>query len=418
MKHHHSKKKNEAEKAEFTDNTVEAVTAASAEEASEATEAEAPKEPLPDVEVVGVSFRSNNKKYYFSPGRLSLHIGNEVIVETARGMEFGKITIANTFVPASAITPPLRIVTRLANAADRERYERNRELETDAVRICREKIAHHKLEMNLIGAEYTFDNTKLLFYFTAEGRVDFRELVKDLASVFHTRIELRQVGIRDEAKILGGLGACGRPFCCATFLPDFAQVSIKMAKEQNFSLNSAKVSGACGRLMCCLRYEHECYEEALKTTPPNGALVETSAGTGIVIETRPLLQIVKVRLDEKPEAPRLFPCEEVTVLRHKAPKPQDSEKAAPHASEKPERQNPERPNAEKPAENPTAEELEARREERKEERREEKREEKREERQRREGQGNHRGGRKNHGRRPHHGNGNQQKPQQKPEQNS
>ena len=415
--HHHGKKKNEAEKAEFTDNTVAAVAAASAEEATEAEGTDAPKEALPDVEVVGVSFRSNNKKYYFSPGRLSLHIGNEVIVETARGMEFGKISIANTFVPASAITPPLRIVTRLATDTDRERYERNRELETDAVRICREKIAHHKLDMNLIGAEYTLDNTKLLFYFTAEGRVDFRELVKDLASVFHTRIELRQVGIRDEAKILGGLGACGRPFCCATFLPDFAQVSIKMAKEQNFSLNSAKVSGACGRLMCCLRYEHECYEEALKTTPPNGALVETSAGTGIVIETRPLLQIVKVRLDEKPEAPRLFPCEEVTVLRHKAPKPQDGEKAAPHA-EKPEKQNAERPNAEKTAEKPTAEELEARREERKEERREEKREEKREERQRREGQGNHRGGRKNHGRRPHHGNGNQQKPQQKPEQNS
>ena len=409
MKHHHNKKRNENQTAEFTDNTVEAVTAATPEQAAEGGEGAAQKEPQPDVEVVGVSFRANNKKYYFAPGRLSLHIGDEVIVETARGMEFGKITIPNTTVPASAITPPLRIVTRLANNADRERHERNRELETDAVRICREKIAQHKLEMNLIGAEYTFDNTKLLFYFTAEGRVDFRELVKDLASVFHTRIELRQVGIRDEAKILGGLGACGRPFCCATFLPDFAQVSIKMAKEQNFSLNSAKVSGACGRLMCCLRYEHECYEEALKTTPPNGALVETSAGTGIVIETRPLLQIVKVRLDEKPEAPRLFPCEEVTVLRHKAPKHQDGEK-------------PERPMAEKPAEQPTeqkperpsAEELEAR----KEERREEKREEKREEQKKREGQGNHRGGRKNHGRRPHHGNGNQQKPQQKPEQNS
>lgn len=276
----------------------------------------------PDVEVVGVSFRSAGKKYYFAPGRLTLRLGDEVIVETARGMEFGRVTIPNRTVPASAITPPLRIVTRLATDMDRERHARNRELEADAVRVCREKIAAHKLEMNLIGAEYTFDNAKLLFYFTAEGRVDFRELVKDLASVFHTRIELRQIGIRDEAKMLGGIGACGRPFCCSTFLPDFVQVSIKMAKEQNFSLNSAKISGACGRLMCCLRYEHESYEEALKTTPPNGALVDTPAGQGVVIETRPLLQLAKVRLEEKPESPRLFACEEITVLRNKTPKPE------------------------------------------------------------------------------------------------
>lgn len=408
MKHHHNKKKNESQTAEFTENTVAAVDAAVPAEDAEGKIDAAQKEALPDVEVVGVSFRSNNKKYYFAPGRLSLHIGDEVIVETARGMEFGKISIVNTFVPASAITPPLRIVTRVATDADRERYERNRELENDAVHICREKIAQHKLDMNLIGAEYTFDNTKLLFYFTAEGRVDFRELVKDLASVFHTRIELRQVGIRDEAKILGGLGACGRPFCCATFLPDFAQVSIKMAKEQNFSLNSAKVSGACGRLMCCLRYEHECYEEALKTTPPNGALVDTTAGTGVVIETRPLLQIVKVRLDEKPEAPRLFPCEEVTVLRHKAPKHQDGEKAEKATTER--AAEPTEPKPEKP----TAEDIEARKEERREKKREEKREEKRE----RENQQNHHGERKNHRRRPHRGGGNHQRPQQKPEQNS
>ena len=317
MKHHnnHNRRKNEPQKNDITENTVATVEAA--EEGAES----APAEALPDVEVVGVSFRTAGKKYYFAPGRLTLHIGDEVIVETARGMEFGRITIPNRMVPASAITPPLRIVTRIASDADRERNARNRELESDAIRICREKIAHHKLDMNLIGAEYTFDNSKLLFYFTAEGRVDFRELVKDLASAFHTRIELRQIGIRDEAKLLGGLGVCGRPFCCATFLPDFVQVSIKMAKEQNFSLNSAKISGACGRLMCCLRYEHESYEEALKTTPPNGALVDTPAGQGVVIETRPLLQLVKVRLEEKPEAPRLFACEEVTVLRNKAPRP-------------------------------------------------------------------------------------------------
>ncbi len=321
MKHHRNRR-GERPESGATENLVKP------EGVAEGTEA--PAEPLPDVEVVGVSFRTAGKKYYFSPGRLTLRLGDEVIVETARGMEFGKITIPNRTVPASAITPPLRLVTRLATDLDRERYLRNRELETEAVHICREKIAQHKLDMNLIGAEYTFDNSKLLFYFTAEGRVDFRELVKDLASVFHTRIELRQVGIRDEAKMLGGLGSCGRPFCCSTFLPDFVQVSIKMAKEQNFSLNSAKISGACGRLMCCLRYEHETYEEALRTTPPNGALVETPAGQGCVIETRPLLQLVKVRLDEKPENPRLFSCDEVTVLRNKAPKGQPE----PHAESK------------------------------------------------------------------------------------
>ena len=310
---HHSKRRNEAQKNDITENTVSSV--------KPEGEGDAPASNLPDVEVVGVSFRAAGKKYYFAPGRLTLRLGDEVIVETARGMEFGRISIPNRTVPASAITPPLRLVTRLATDADRERNARNRELESDAVKICREKIAQHKLEMSLIGAEYTFDNSKLLFYFTAEGRVDFRELVRDLASVFHTRIELRQIGIRDEAKMLGGLGACGRPFCCSTFLPEFVQVSIKMAKEQNFSLNSAKISGACGRLMCCLCYEHESYEEALKTTPPNGALVDTPAGQGVVIETRPLLQLVRVRLEEKPESPRIFACEEVTVLRNKAPKP-------------------------------------------------------------------------------------------------
>ncbi len=280
---------------------------------------EAKKETLPEnappVEVVGVSFRTTGKKYYFSPGRLKLSVGQQVIVETARGMEFGKISIANKMVPASSIVPPLRIVTRIATDLDRERNSRNHELELDAVKVCREKIARHKLEMDLVSAEYTFDNSKLLFYFTAEKRVDFRELVKDLASTFHTRIELRQIGIRDEAKLLGGIGTCGRPYCCASFLPDFAQVTIKMAKEQNFSLNSAKISGACGRLMCCLRYEHETYEEALKKTPSVGSSVSTADGEGTVVETRPLLGQIKVRLDEKPDTPHLYACEEVTVLR-------------------------------------------------------------------------------------------------------
>ncbi len=272
-------------------------------------------ENAPPVEVVGVSFRANGKKYYFSPGRLKLSLGQQVIVETARGLEFGKIAIANKMVPASAIVPPLRIVTRIATDLDRERNSRNRELEIDAVKICREKIEKHKLDMDLISAEYTFDNSKLLFYFIAEKRVDFRELVKDLASTFHTRIELRQIGIRDEAKLLGGIGTCGRPYCCSTFLPDFAQVSIKMAKEQNFSLNSAKISGACGRLMCCLRYEHETYEEALKQTPSIGSTVSTADGEGVVIETRPLLGQVKVRLNDKPDTPHLYASAELTVLR-------------------------------------------------------------------------------------------------------
>ncbi len=346
-RHYHDRRRDKRENTPAPEATAEKVTEKETEEASPFPTASTPAaEKAPDVEVVGVSFRSAGKKYYFAPGRLTLHMGDEVIVETARGMEFGRITIPNRTVPASAITPPLRLVTRLATDLDRERNARNRELEGDAIRICREKIEQHKLEMSLVGAEYTFDNSKLLFYFTAEGRVDFRELVKDLASVFHTRIELRQIGIRDEAKLLGGIGACGRPFCCATFLPDFVQVSIKMAKEQNFSLNSAKISGACGRLMCCLRYEHESYEEALKTTPPNGALVDTPNGQGVVIETRPLLQLVKVRLEEKPEAPRLFSCEEVTVLRNKAPKPQ-AQGAAPAAEKNVER------NTEKTAEKAT-----------------------------------------------------------------
>ena len=272
-------------------------------------------DPEETVEIVGVRFRSAGKSYYFNPGRLKLRVGDPVIVETARGIEFGTVNIANRRVPLSAVTPPLRIVMRQANENDRERNRRNREQEIEAVRICREKAARHKLEMDLVSAEYTFDNSKLLFYFTAEGRVDFRDLVRDLASTFHTRIELRQIGIRDEAKFLGGLGACGRPYCCSTFLPDFTQVSIKMAKEQNFSLNSAKISGACGRLMCCLRFEHESYEAALKTTPGIGSLVSTPEGEGVVIETRPLLQLVKVRLTDRPETPHLFSCGDVSVLR-------------------------------------------------------------------------------------------------------
>ncbi len=281
-------------------------------------------------EVVDISFRNAGKSYYFAPNGLALSIGELVVVETARGPELGKIVTPNHKVSSSRLVSPLRKVIRRAGEEDIAKAEKNRAAEREAASVCREKIAKHKLDMHLVDVEYAFDNSKLLFYFTAESRVDFRELVKDLASVFHTRIELRQIGIRDEAKMIGGLGACGRPFCCTTFLSDFVQVSIKMAKEQNFSLNSAKISGACGRLMCCLRYEHESYEDALKSTPSVGSYVTTPNGNGTVIEARPLLATVKVRLEEKPESPKLFSVEEITVLRagrsrggKPAAKPQD-----------------------------------------------------------------------------------------------
>ena len=284
--------------------------------------------------VVGVSFRNATKTYYFDPGILKITSNDFVIVETARGTEYAKVVFGNKEVPTSTVVMPLKRVIRIATEQDAKRNEDNRAAEQRARKIGEEKIAKHKLEMKLVDVEYTFDNQKLLFYFTAESRVDFRELVKDLASVFRTRIELRQIGIRDEAKMMGGLGVCGRPFCCSSFLPDFVQVSIKMAKEQNFSLNSAKISGSCGRLMCCLRYEHEAYEEALKTTPSVGSTVETPAGTGTVTETRPLLQTVKVRLDEGTNNTKLFSCSEVKVIavgKGKKGKPNDKEEQTENA---------------------------------------------------------------------------------------
>ena len=277
---------------------------------------QAPKEAA-TVEIVGVGFRNAGKTYYFSPKGLPLTLGTPVIVETARGVEMGKITIANRLIDEKEIVSPLKPIIRAATPSDVARYKENQRLEEQAAEICREKIKSHRLEMDLVSVEYTFDNSKLLFYFTAESRVDFRELVKDLASVFKTRIELRQIGIRDEAKMMGGFGSCGRPFCCSSFLSDFVQVSIKMAKEQNFSLNSNKISGACGRLMCCLRYEHETYEEALKKTPTVGSYVSTPAGLGTVVEARPLAGMIKVRLDEKTDAPKLYPVSDIRVIRSK-----------------------------------------------------------------------------------------------------
>jgi len=274
-----------------------------------------PKEEAPPIEVVGVRFRSAGKMYYFDPNRLQAAKGDSVIVETTRGPEFGEVCLANTKISADHVVSPLRPLLRIATPADVAKNEENREKESKAFGICQEKIAKHGLEMKLIEVQYAFDGSKLLFYFAAEGRVDFRELVKDLASVFRTRIELRQIGIRDEAKILGGIGACGRPLCCSTFLPDFAQVSIKMAKDQNLSLNSAKISGVCGRLMCCLRYESEVYAEEIRKTPSNDSLVRTPDGVGVVIGSTPLAGTVRVVLKDNPDtAPKQYHRDDVTVI--------------------------------------------------------------------------------------------------------
>ena len=267
------------------------------------------------VEIVGVNFREAGKIYYFSPEGYKFNVGDKVIVETSRGVELGTVKAANKAVKSAELVSPLKPVTREATEEDIAHYEKNRAAEAEAIEICEKKVAAHGLGMKLVGAEYTFDNSKLIFYFTCESRVDFRELVRDLAATFRTRIELRQIGIRDEAKMLGGIGVCGRKLCCAGFLSDFVQVSIKMAKEQNFSLNSSKVSGACGRLMCCLRYEHETYEEAIKQTPPTGSVVKTADGEGVVIEIKPLAKEIKVKLnDNEKDAPRIYKVSDVKVL--------------------------------------------------------------------------------------------------------
>ena len=284
-----------------------------------------PETVVSDFEIIGVKFKPSGKVYFFAANGHSAALDDRVIVETARGLEIGTVATPNKFVKENEIVPPLRPVVRIASPEDIKHADENKVKEAEAFEICKKKIAEHKLDMNLVEAEYTFDNTKLLFYFTSDGRVDFRDLVKDLASVFRTRIELRQIGIRDEAKLLGGLGVCGRAFCCSSFLYDFVQVSIKMAKEQNFSLNSAKISGACGRLMCCLRYEHETYEEAIKKTPSLGSVVKTPSGNGVVIETNPLAELIKVRLDDKPESPKAYSVNDVTVIRAKNQKNTEQE---------------------------------------------------------------------------------------------
>jgi len=249
------------------------------------------------VTVVGVRFKRAGKIYYFSPGEIDIKTGDDVIVETARGIEFGNAVIGSKDVEDNKIVLPLKGVIRKATDDDRIKYLDNKTRQKEAYVICSEKIKKHKLVMKLIDAEYTFDNNKIIFYFTAEGRVDFRELVKDLASIFRTRIELRQIGVRDEAKMIGGLGPCGRPMCCATHLGDFAPVSIKMAKEQNLSLNPTKISGICGRLMCCLNYEQSTYEDIRRRLPKVGSIVETDEyGRGEVVSNNVVKEMVKIRM--------------------------------------------------------------------------------------------------------------------------
>ena len=275
------------------------------------------------VDVVDVQFRAGSKIYYFDPGDLTVSAGDHVIIETARGPEYGTCTGGNHQVPFRDIVPPLRRVLRLATEADHRVLANNQAKEKRAFDICQQKILEHKLEMQLVSAEYAFDGSKILFFFTADDRVDFRELVKNLASIFRARIELRQIGVRDKAKMVGGLGICGRPFCCAQFLDDFQPVSIKMAKTQNLSLNPTKISGTCGRLMCCLKYEQEAYEDLLKTSPKADSFVDTPEGRGTVVDVNLLRQSVKVRMEEQPDTIGCFHNCEICVLRNGKAKKND-----------------------------------------------------------------------------------------------
>ena len=268
------------------------------------------------VEIIAVRFKSGGKQYYFSPNGLTLQPGDGVIVETSKGVEFCECTAGNTMIDEMELLQPLRPVLRAATEEDRRAVERNREKEKRAFAICQEKILEHGLDMKLVECEYSFEGNKVLFFFTSEGRVDFRALVKDLASTIHARIELRQIGVRDEAKMLGGLGICGMPFCCSSFLEEFQPVSIKMAKTQNLSLNPTKISGTCGRLMCCLKYEQEAYEDLVKQTPKVESFVETPDGVGTVSSINLLRQQVQVRLDDDPESPRCYHNCEICVVRN------------------------------------------------------------------------------------------------------
>ena len=278
--------------------------------------------------VIGVRFRNAGKLYYFDPGQFWPTAGDAVIVETVRGMEYGEVVTGVKEVSDELITPPLKQVIRIATPDDAQHQAENRAKEKDAMAMCQKKVEEHKLQMKLVGCEYTFDNSKILFYFTSDKRVDFRSLVKDLASVFHTRIELRQIGVRDEAKMMGGLGLCGRPVCCGAFLGDFQPVSIKMAKEQNLSLNPTKISGVCGRLMCCLKYEEDHYEATRKKMPKVGKEVITPDGNGIVVDLNILKETVRVRIPKGDNTEvKDYPAEDVQRAQP-APRPPKAEKKA------------------------------------------------------------------------------------------
>ena len=265
--------------------------------------------------VISVRFKENGKSYYFDPGDAAIHTGEYVIVETARGVECGEVVQGVRELADAAVPKALKPITRMADSVDIRRMRQNREDEKRAFHTCQECIARHGLEMKLVEAEYTLDRSKIMFYFTADGRVDFRELVKDLAGIFHTRIELRQIGVRDESKMIGGLGICGQPFCCSRFLKDFQPVSIKMAKEQGLSLNPAKISGACGRLMCCLAYEQKSYEYLNSITPQPGSVVRTPDGEGTVLEANVVAGTLKVRSNVESLAPKIYKRSECTYLR-------------------------------------------------------------------------------------------------------
>ena len=267
-------------------------------------------------EIIGVRFKDGGKLYYFNPNGVQVQAGQHVIIETSKGIEFGECALANTMIDEMELIAALRPMLRVATEADYAQVKSNQEKEKKAFQICQDKIAEHKLEMKLVEVKYSFDGSKILFFFTADGRVDFRHLVKDLASIFRTRIELRQIGVRDEAKIMGGLGICGRPFCCSQFLSDFQPVSIKMAKTQNISLNPTKISGVCGRLMCCLKYEQDAYEDLLKDTPKLESLVNTPDGVGVVNQIQLLREQVKVVLDSDPDTPKVYRKEDIEIIRN------------------------------------------------------------------------------------------------------
>ena len=281
-------------------------------------------QPLQKVEVVDIQFRPGQKIYFFDPAGMQFAVGDHVIMDTARGAEYGIVTGGNHMVKESEVVMPLRCVLRKATAQDEKTVLDNRAKEKKAYDTCLQKIAEQELDMQLVSAECAFDGSKILFFFTADERVDFRELVKTLASIFHTRIELRQIGVRDKAKMVGGLGICGRPFCCTSFLDDFQPVSIKMAKTQSLSLNPTKISGTCGRLLCCLKYEQEAYEDLLRHTPKEESYVDTPEGRGTVTEVSLLRRRVKVRLDDSQDAPREFLVEEIAVWRNGKAKKNDA----------------------------------------------------------------------------------------------